>query len=112
MVMDIKGKLKDNLNARWDLKIICNRLELKLDERRLNVMRKADYTLTKEQKRRVCERIRCLKFPDGYASNLARCIDMTELQMHNMKSQTVMYSCKNYSQMPFVRCFPSMYGAH
>ncbi|KAK4389817.1 hypothetical protein Sango_2318700 [Sesamum angolense] len=28
--IDIKGKTKDNLNARKDLKIICNRLELEL----------------------------------------------------------------------------------
>ncbi|KAK4391474.1 hypothetical protein Sango_1925200 [Sesamum angolense] len=40
----------------------------------------------KEQKRRVCEWIRGLKFPDGYVSNHARCINMTELRMHGMKS--------------------------
>ncbi|KAL0417098.1 UNVERIFIED_CONTAM: hypothetical protein Slati_3541700 [Sesamum latifolium] len=51
-VMDIKGKTKDNLNAHWDLKSICNRPELELDERRPNVMPKAAYTLSKEQKRR------------------------------------------------------------
>ncbi|KAL0405155.1 UNVERIFIED_CONTAM: hypothetical protein Slati_3829400 [Sesamum latifolium] len=50
--MDIKGKTKDNLNARMDLKSICNRPELELDEHRLNVMPKAAYTLMKEQKRR------------------------------------------------------------
>ncbi|KAK4390388.1 Zinc finger BED domain-containing protein RICESLEEPER 1 [Sesamum angolense] len=69
-VMDIKGKMKDNMNARRDLKIICNRLELELDERRPNVMPKAVYTLAKEQKRRVCEWIRVLKFHDESASNL------------------------------------------
>ncbi|KAL0355354.1 UNVERIFIED_CONTAM: hypothetical protein Sradi_3982300 [Sesamum radiatum] len=78
-VMDIKGKTKDNLNARKDLKIICNRPELEVDERRPNVMPKAVYTLTREQKRRICEWITYLKFSDGYASNLARCVDMKEL---------------------------------
>ncbi|KAL0347771.1 UNVERIFIED_CONTAM: hypothetical protein Scaly_1793100 [Sesamum calycinum] len=39
--MDIKGKTKDNMNARRDLKIICNRPELELDECRPNVMPKA-----------------------------------------------------------------------
>ncbi|KAL0433421.1 UNVERIFIED_CONTAM: hypothetical protein Slati_2676400 [Sesamum latifolium] len=48
MVMDIKGKTKDNLNARQDLKSICNRPELELDERRPNVMPKTAYTLSKE----------------------------------------------------------------
>ncbi|KAK4386054.1 hypothetical protein Sango_2476000 [Sesamum angolense] len=35
---------------------------------------------------RQCEWIRGLKFSGGYASNLARCVDMTELRMHGMKS--------------------------
>ncbi|KAL0309024.1 UNVERIFIED_CONTAM: hypothetical protein Sradi_5844700 [Sesamum radiatum] len=86
-VMDIKEKTKDSINIRRDLKIIYNRLELELDKRRSNVMPKAVYTLGKEQKRRVCEWIRGLKFSDGYASKLACCIDMTELWMHGMKSQ-------------------------
>ncbi|KAK4400752.1 hypothetical protein Sango_1181300 [Sesamum angolense] len=50
-VVEIKGKTKDNMNAYRDLKIICdNRLELELDGHRLNIMRKAVYTLAKEQK--------------------------------------------------------------
>ncbi|KAL0448967.1 UNVERIFIED_CONTAM: hypothetical protein Slati_1453100 [Sesamum latifolium] len=52
MIMDIKEKTKDNLNARRDLKSICNHPELELDERRPNVMPKAAYTLLKEQKMR------------------------------------------------------------
>ncbi|KAK4384310.1 hypothetical protein Sango_3073700 [Sesamum angolense] len=84
--MDIKGKMKDNINARRDLKIICNHPELELDECRPNVMPKAVYTLGKEQKRIVCEWNRGIKFSDGYASNLERCVDMTELRMHGMKS--------------------------
>ncbi|KAL0290565.1 UNVERIFIED_CONTAM: hypothetical protein Scaly_2666700, partial [Sesamum calycinum] len=55
-VMDINGKMKDNMNARRDLKIIYNRPELELDERKPNVMPKAVYTLGKEQKRRIAFR--------------------------------------------------------
>ncbi|KAL0428285.1 UNVERIFIED_CONTAM: hypothetical protein Slati_3003300 [Sesamum latifolium] len=84
--MDIKGKTNDNLTARWDLKSICNRSELELDERRPNVKPKAAYTLSNEHKRRVCEWIKGLQFPDGYVSNLARYVDMMELRMHGMKS--------------------------
>ncbi|KAL0352267.1 UNVERIFIED_CONTAM: hypothetical protein Scaly_1615400 [Sesamum calycinum] len=69
-VMDINRKKKHNLNARKDLKIICNRLKFELDERRPNVMPKAIYTLMKNQKRRICERIHGLKFPDGYSLTL------------------------------------------
>ncbi|KAL0430494.1 UNVERIFIED_CONTAM: hypothetical protein Sradi_0675400 [Sesamum radiatum] len=73
------GKTKDNLNARKDLKNICNRPELEVDERRPNAMPKAAYTLTKEQKKKICEWVRSLRFPDGYASNIARCVDIANL---------------------------------
>ncbi|KAL2248211.1 UNVERIFIED_CONTAM: hypothetical protein Sindi_2673400 [Sesamum indicum] len=77
-VMDIKGKTIGDLNAHRELKIIYNCPELELDEHRPNVMPKVVYTLTKEQKRRICEWIHSLKFPDGYATNLADYVDMTE----------------------------------
>ncbi|KAL0389045.1 UNVERIFIED_CONTAM: hypothetical protein Scaly_0261600 [Sesamum calycinum] len=54
--------------------------------KRLNAIPKVVYTLMKEQKKRICEWIRGLKFPDGYASSIARCVDMTELRMHDMKN--------------------------
>ncbi|KAL0427912.1 UNVERIFIED_CONTAM: hypothetical protein Slati_2966000 [Sesamum latifolium] len=40
-VTDIKGKTKDNMNARKDLKTIYNRPELEVNERRPNVMPKS-----------------------------------------------------------------------
>ncbi|KAL0401501.1 UNVERIFIED_CONTAM: hypothetical protein Slati_4180000 [Sesamum latifolium] len=49
-------------------------------------MPKTVYTLTREQKRRICAWISRLKFSDGYTSNLARCVDMMELRLHGMKS--------------------------
>ncbi|KAL0349854.1 UNVERIFIED_CONTAM: hypothetical protein Sradi_4134600 [Sesamum radiatum] len=49
-VIVIKKKMKDNLSAWRDLKIICT-LELEWT----NVMSKAVYTLTKKQKRKICE---------------------------------------------------------
>ncbi|KAL0413242.1 UNVERIFIED_CONTAM: hypothetical protein Sradi_1525900 [Sesamum radiatum] len=85
-VMDIKRKMKDNLNAQKDLMIVSNRLELEVDERRSNVMPKAVYTLTKNQRKKICDYISGLKFFDGYASNLTRCVDVKGLRMHDMKS--------------------------
>ncbi|KAK4398013.1 hypothetical protein Sango_1276800 [Sesamum angolense] len=106
-IMDIKGKTNDNLDIRRDLKIIFNRPELDLDERRSNVMPKAVYTLGKEQKR-VCEWIRGLKFSDGYASNFACCIDMMELQMHGMKS----HNCHVFMQKLIPVAFRKMLSEH
>ncbi|KAL0312954.1 UNVERIFIED_CONTAM: hypothetical protein Sradi_5694700 [Sesamum radiatum] len=68
------------------MKIICNQSKLEVNENRPNVMPKTVYILTREHKRRTCGWITHLKFPDGYASNLARCIDMKELKLHGMKS--------------------------
>lgn len=87
-VMDIKGKTKDNIKGRMDLKLYCKRKDLELLEhsngRTINP--KANYTFTLEQKRAICEWVKCLKMPDGYASNLARCVDMKEGKLHGMKS--------------------------
>ncbi|XP_045831211.1 uncharacterized protein LOC123922548 [Trifolium pratense] len=86
-VMDIKGKTKDNLKARMDLKEYCNRRDLELKEQNNGkiIKPKANYTFNLEQKRAICEWVKGLKMPDGYASNLARCVDMKEGKLHGMK---------------------------
>ncbi|KAL0386710.1 UNVERIFIED_CONTAM: hypothetical protein Slati_4551200 [Sesamum latifolium] len=89
-------------------KSIYNRPKLEFNERRPNVMPKAAYTLTKEQKRRVCEEIKGLKFPDGYTSNLARCFNMTELRMHDMKS----HDCHIFMQKLIPIAFREMLSEH
>ncbi|KAL0410867.1 UNVERIFIED_CONTAM: hypothetical protein Slati_3676400 [Sesamum latifolium] len=96
--------MKDNLNAQKDLKIICNRSELKVDERRPNMMPKAVYTLTKEQKMRICEWITHLKFSDSYTSNLARYVDMKKLRLHGMES----HDCHVFIQKLILIVFPEM----
>ena len=76
--MDIKGKTKDNVKARIDLNKVCHHYELEL-QHLLNekvLKSKASYTLTREQKKTVYEWVQDLKIPDGYASNLARYVDM------------------------------------
>ncbi|KAL0455299.1 UNVERIFIED_CONTAM: hypothetical protein Slati_0869100, partial [Sesamum latifolium] len=104
--MDIKEKTKDNLNARKDLKIICNRSELDVDERRPNVMPNAVYTLTREQRRRICEWITHFKFSDGYASNLARCVDMKELRLYGIKSHDCHVFIQKFILIAFYEMFP------
>ncbi|KAL0406329.1 UNVERIFIED_CONTAM: hypothetical protein Slati_3946800 [Sesamum latifolium] len=37
-------------------------------------------------KNRVERKVARLKFPNGYASNLVRCVNMKELRLHGMKS--------------------------
>ena len=88
IVMDVKGKTKDNPKARRDLSIYCDRWELELkDEGDGKIVKpKASYTLTKDQRKSVCEWVKKLRFPDGYASNLSKCVDTTDCKLTRMKS--------------------------
>ncbi|KAL0303277.1 UNVERIFIED_CONTAM: hypothetical protein Sradi_6195800 [Sesamum radiatum] len=71
-------------------------------------MPKSAYTLPKEQKRRVCEWIKGLQFPNGYVSNLARCVDIKELWMHGMKS----HDCHVFMQKLILIAFQEMFPEH
>ena len=75
-VMDVKEKSKDNAKVRLDLKNYCRRSELHLQQRSDGKFSKpkAKYTFTLDQRRQICEWIKNLKMPDGYSSNLRRCI--------------------------------------
>jgi len=86
-VMDVKDKTKDNLKARMDVQTYCNRPELELKEHQGKILKpKAAYSLTKEQRKLVCGWVKSLRFQDGYASNLSRCVDMEDYKLSRMKS--------------------------
>ena len=88
-VMDIKGKTKDNPKARQDMAEICKRLYLNLIQRgAAGQLSKpiAQYTLSKEDRLIICKWVSTLRFPDGYVSNLSRCIDLNERKLTGMKS--------------------------
>ena len=87
-VMDVKGKTKDNPNARQDLSVTCSRTQyqLCLDDRGWILKPKAPYTLEREDRMLVLEWVQGLQFPDGYASNLSRCVNLQECKLQGMKS--------------------------
>ncbi|WOH08702.1 hypothetical protein DCAR_0728148 [Daucus carota subsp. sativus] len=75
-LLDIEGKSKDNLKARKDLQDLNIREELWLRQKTNNKYEKphASYTLTKEECKSFCQFIRSVRVPDGYASNISRCV--------------------------------------
>ncbi|XP_074300289.1 uncharacterized protein LOC141631530 [Silene latifolia] len=74
-IMDEKNKTSFKPNAQKDFKLICK------------ARRKGDMiVLKKEEKRVLCNWICSLKFPDGYAPDLSRCVDLKDLRLHGMKS--------------------------
>ena len=87
-VMDIKDKTKDNVKARMDLKEYCRRKDIELHQlpNGMYLKPKAKFTLSMDQKRAVCKWVTDLKMPDGYASNLHRCVNLREGKLFGMKS--------------------------
>ncbi|XP_039119063.1 uncharacterized protein LOC120255272 [Dioscorea cayenensis subsp. rotundata] len=92
-VMNVSGKLKDNAKSREDLKVFCDRPELHMDERTKRFP-KACYILDRKQKEELCNWLKELKFPDGYVSNMGRCVDQRRLKLFGMKS----YDCHVFMQ--------------
>lgn len=86
--MDLNGKTKDNVKARMDMEKFCKRTELELKKLPNGkiVKPKARYAFNLEQKRAVCEWVKELKMPDGYASYMANCVDMEHTKLNGMKS--------------------------
>ncbi|XP_065867486.1 uncharacterized protein [Euphorbia lathyris] len=74
-VMNIEGKTKDNAKAR---KLLIDYFTKKYP--------KACSTLNQNQKKIVCDWVKQLKFPDGYVSNLGRCVDDKKSRLFGMKS--------------------------
>ena len=87
IIMDIKGKTKDNLKVQADMKNICRHPQLELvevsPEKFLKL--KASYILTREQLKDICEWCKSLKFLDGYASNLVRCVNVQDYRFYGLK---------------------------
>ena len=86
-IFDVPGRSKDNLNARKDLHLYCDRPELEVHVDSTSSSKpKALYTLTKDEKNKICSWVKSLRFPDGYTSNLGRCVDLNESRLKGMKS--------------------------
>ncbi|GKV11276.1 hypothetical protein SLEP1_g22542 [Rubroshorea leprosula] len=46
----------------------------------------ATYVLNREQRKSMCQWLQNLRFPDGFASNISRCVNMQEAKVSGMKS--------------------------
>jgi hypothetical protein len=78
---------KDSINARLDFKDMGIRkdLHLKRDGDSYTVPH-APYTIDKNQKVAFYNFLRSVKFPDGYASNLASCITTDGCHIQGLKT--------------------------
>ncbi|XP_021747879.1 uncharacterized protein LOC110713739 [Chenopodium quinoa] len=85
---DITKKTKDNVCARRDLKVLKILPELQpieIDDLREEIPR-SRFWMTLEKKRLFCRTIKNAKLPQGYASNIARCVQVNEGKITGYKS--------------------------
>lgn len=70
------------------MQILCNRkdLELKPQQNGKLLKPKATYDLTSQEAKEVCRWLNVLRIPNGYASNLIRCVDANTRKLYRMKS--------------------------
>jgi hypothetical protein len=76
-VMDVKGKTKDNIKARLNIALLCNHknMELVCDGSRVAKPR-TSFVLKKNARLLVYKWLKSLRFPDGYASNISRLVNI------------------------------------
>ncbi|GLU11298.1 hypothetical protein SLE2022_280530 [Rubroshorea leprosula] len=79
---------KDNVKSRMDLPLYCDREELHLYYDRSGSLCKPNpsYALNTNKKRCLCTWLKHVQFPDGFASNIARCVNLAELRLVGLKS--------------------------
>src|ERR1041384_7968277 len=88
--MAYADKSRDNVKARVDQATICDRPKLDMAPPKPGNKRwikpKADFVLTRAQRREVLEWFKTLMFPDGFAANLRRGVNMDTMRVSGVKS--------------------------
>jgi len=87
-ILDIKGKTKDNLAARLDLQEMGLRPKLHpfTATNGKTYMPTACHTMSRENKEKFLKVLRNVRVPDGYASNISRCVRLKDLTIPGLKS--------------------------
>ncbi|OMO52139.1 Zinc finger, CCHC-type [Corchorus capsularis] len=87
-ILNVDGKSKDNLNSRLDLVAMGIRHELhpQLLPNGKTRIPPACYGMSKDEKDVFCTVLKNIKVPDGYASNILRCVNAKERKLSSLKS--------------------------
>ena len=87
-LLEIEGKSKDNLQARKDLQEMNIRPDLHPQKRANDkyYLPPALYNMSKEEKQQFCKVLHDIKVPDGYSSNISRCVNVAQAKITGLKS--------------------------
>jgi len=88
LLLNIKGKTKDGINARKDMVEMEIRPRLAPVERddKRTYLPPACYTLSRKEKTSFCQCLHSVKVPSGYSSNIKRFVSIKDLKLIGMKS--------------------------
>ncbi|XP_021846923.2 uncharacterized protein [Spinacia oleracea] len=87
-LLNMPGKSKDGENARNDLAHLKIRKELHPVKKKgsRTYLPPACYTLSRKEKKVLCESLHGIKVPEGYSSNIKNLVSMKDLKLIGMKS--------------------------
>ena len=87
-LLEIKGKSKDRLSCREDLEDMGIRPALHKQPRdeKLFYLLQACYTLSRVEKKHLCECLWAIKLTSRYSSNIRKCVQMKDLKIVGLKS--------------------------
>ncbi|XP_012830522.1 PREDICTED: uncharacterized protein LOC105951618 isoform X2 [Erythranthe guttata] len=95
-ILDIDGKTKDTEKARLDLEDMGIRSELHLKslksvkankEGKVKCLKpRAIYALSQKERKEFCQFLKGVQFPDGYAANISRCVNIKDGKITGLKS--------------------------
>jgi len=87
-LLNMNGKTKDNHEARQDLRKMKLRAELHpfTAENSKTLLPAACFTMTKKEKTDFLQVLHDVRVPDGYSSNVSRCVKLKECTVGGLKS--------------------------
>lgn len=108
-LLDIPGKTKDHINARLDLKDMGIRTELHpipSNSRQRMILAKACFSMTAHEKEIFCSVLKDAKLPQGCASNISRCVDITGKKISGYKSHDAHFIMHHLLQIAVIKSLP------
>lgn len=108
-LLAISHKTKDDLNARQDLVELRIREDLHpvVDNDGKLSLPDAPFTMSREKKEILCSVIKNLRTPDGYASNISRCVNMKDFTLSGLKSHDNHVLLHDILPVALRCCYPS-----
>jgi len=107
-LLDIQGKTKDHVNARYDLQDMGIRKNLhpkEIDEGRVQFARSC-FSMNAHEKSIFCGVLKAAKLPDGIASNISKCVNVSEKKISGYKSHDAHFMLHYLLQVPIRSIMP------